>query len=85
MIAGTISGSDVATLCETLVRMLEDDNAGPVVCDVGAMCRADLAAVDGLARIQLAAGSRGRRIRLRAPSAELRELIALVGLGDVLP
>jgi anti-anti-sigma regulatory factor len=55
------------------------------VCDLSAVDRADLAAVDGLARLQLAAHRRGRRMRLRGSSREMRQLIALLGLGDVLP
>jgi anti-anti-sigma regulatory factor len=43
-----------------------------------------LAAVDLLARLQLGARRLGFEIRLRTAPAELRELISLVGLDDVL-
>ncbi|MGH3765336.1 MAG: hypothetical protein ACRDTX_09330 [Pseudonocardiaceae bacterium] len=43
----------------------------------------DLAVVDELARWQLAARRLGCSIRLRDASAELSELLDLVGLGDV--
>ena len=57
---------------------------GIVVCDVrGAM--ADAATVDALARLQLAAKRVGRRLRLRNASADLLELVAFMGLADVLP
>jgi anti-anti-sigma regulatory factor len=85
VIAGRLSGDAAAVLCERLVRLLEDGRAPSVVCDLSAVDRADLAAVDGLARLQLAAHRRGRRMRLRGSSREMRQLIALLGLGDVLP
>jgi anti-anti-sigma regulatory factor len=72
-------------LCERLVRLLDHRRAQSVVCDLRAVDRADLDAVDGLARLQLAAHRRGRRMRLRGSSREMRQLIALLGLGDVLP
>jgi hypothetical protein len=40
--------------------------------------------VDELAHLQLAAVRRGSSIRLRNATAELRELLALAGLSDVL-
>lgn len=45
--------------------------------------RADLALVDALIRLQLAARRLGCSIRLRNPGEELRELLDLVGLADV--
>lgn len=47
-------------------------------------CRSDdLATVDALARLALAARRRGWTVRLRRPGAELRELLALVGIGGL--
>jgi anti-anti-sigma regulatory factor len=43
----------------------------------------DLAVVDALARLQLAARRLGYSIGLRNPSPELRALLDLVGLADV--
>jgi ABC-type transporter Mla MlaB component len=40
--------------------------------------------VDALARLQLAAGRLGCTVRLRNASPGLRELVALMGLDDVL-
>jgi ABC-type transporter Mla MlaB component len=45
---------------------------------------ADAVAVDALARLQLAARRHGCELRLRNASPELRELIAFMGLRDVL-
>jgi hypothetical protein len=47
--------------------------------------RADLEEVDGLARLQLAARRVGCSIVLQDPDPELRELLLLSGLADVLP
>ena len=52
-------------------------------CDVRAL-RADVAAVDALARLQLAARQAGFELRLLHASAELRCLIRFTGLGEVL-
>lgn len=56
-----------------------------VVCDVSALTEPDLAAVEALARLRLAAGRGGHRVVLRGASARLRELLALTGLEGVLP
>jgi STAS domain len=54
------------------------------VCQVDGVA-ADLLVVDALARLQLVARRRGRRVRLSGASAELRELLSFMGLEDVLP
>ena len=45
--------------------------------------RADLAVVDSLARLQLAARRRGWSIRLQNPGQPLRQLLELTGLGGL--
>ena len=52
-------------------------------CDVRGL-RADVAAVDALARLQLAARQAGLELRLAHASAELRCLIVFTGLESVL-
>jgi hypothetical protein len=54
-----------------------------LVCDVHALAP-DAAAVDALARLQLAARRVGLEVRLRHASTELCCLIDFVGLGRVL-
>ena len=54
-----------------------------IVCDVRALAP-DAVAVDALARLQLAARRLGLELRLRHASSELQELLAFVGLRDVL-
>lgn len=55
----------------------------PIVCDVGDLA-ADAVAVDTLARLQVTARRLGLEIRLCHASSELRDLLAFVGLRDVL-
>lgn len=60
---------------------------GPIgVVDVdAAQLPAGLRTVDLLARLQVEARRRGLGMRLRDPAPALVELIALLGLADVLP
>ena len=54
-----------------------------IACDVGSVS-ADALAVDALARLQVTARRSGHEIRLRNATCELQELIAFVGLREVL-
>ncbi|WP_395295512.1 hypothetical protein ACF9IK_19790 [Kitasatospora hibisci] len=61
-----------------------------LACDLGALPAAgpdaaDLAVVDALARLRLAAARHGVRVVLRNASGPLRELLAFAGLAGVLP
>jgi hypothetical protein len=62
-----------------------DVRRSTIVHDVGAISLPDAGTIDALARLQLGALRHGFRLRLRGASAELLELIALVGLSDALP
>ena len=85
VLGGPLAPADVAGLCERAHALLERSGAALVVCDVGALGRADALAVDAVARLQLTARRLGRRIRLRRASPELQELLAFAGLSDVVP
>ncbi|MFK4225246.1 STAS domain-containing protein [Streptomyces sp. NPDC019890] len=86
-IAGRVSPVDVPRLCEELsARLLGADVAAgvrEVICDVGGITDANLAAVNAVACLQLTARRLGGRIRLRNTGPELRALLDLVGLGEV--
>ncbi|MDX6547439.1 MAG: hypothetical protein QOG33_989 [Gaiellales bacterium] len=84
VISGAIADGDVPALCSQVARLLDGPGALTLVCDVHGVEPADAAAVGGLARMQLAALRRGHRIRFDGAPSELRELIALIGLSDVL-
>jgi hypothetical protein len=59
--------------------------AAPTTIDLDASAFVpDVATVDALARLQLAARRAGRRLRLRKAPDELVELITFCGLGEVL-
>jgi anti-anti-sigma regulatory factor len=65
--------------------MLTDGGQGPVVFDIRSLEMPDAATVEALARLQLTALRAGRRICLRSASGELQDLLALVGLVELLP
>jgi len=83
-ITAPIARADLAGLCERVCTLLESSRADIAHCDVRDVA-ADAVTVDALARLQLAARRNGCRVVLRHSSIELRELVALMGLGDVLP
>ncbi|MFE9096202.1 STAS domain-containing protein [Streptomyces sp. NPDC007264] len=71
---------EVAALGADVRALLESTGAGVVVCDASALGPPGLAAVDALARLQLAAKRAGGCIRLRGPAPALRALLDVVGL-----
>ncbi|MFK0175779.1 STAS domain-containing protein [Streptomyces xanthochromogenes] len=75
-----VTFADVPLLCERL-RGLYGGGAREVVCDLAAVTRADLAAVEAVARLRLTARRAGRRVRMRNAGAGLVALLELVGLG----
>jgi len=85
VISGPITRAAIAGLCERVGVALEGSGADLVVCDVGALVDPDAAMVDALARLQLTARRLGCQVRLRDACGELRELLTLVGLGEVVP
>jgi ABC-type transporter Mla MlaB component len=84
VISGAIADGDVPALCSRAARLLDGLSEQTLVCDVHGVDRADAAALNGLARMQLTALRRGHRIQLHRPPGELRDLIALAGLSDAL-
>ncbi|MCX4818922.1 STAS domain-containing protein [Streptomyces sp. NBC_01142] len=82
-IAGRVTPGDVPRLCDELSARVPDAAAPEVICDVGALTHADLAAVNAVARLRLTARRLGCPIRLRNAGPELRALLDLVGLGEV--
>ena len=76
--------SDVVPACEEVCRRLEQTAADRLVCDVGGIEAADAMTLDLLARIQLRARRLGRIGLVSGAGPQLRELIALTGLDEVL-
>lgn len=80
---GAIAPADVPRLCARVHALVEGSHADLVVCDVAEVMEADCATVDALAGMQLTARRLGSELRLRGASDELHDLLALVGLCDV--
>ncbi len=85
VVDGSITGADAPGLCERVRVLLGESGAEVVVCDLGALVDPDVGTVDALARMQLTARRLRRQVRLRHASSELQELLALVGLAEVVP
>jgi len=83
-VSGPILRADLPGLCERVCALLQESGAEVAVCDVRGV-EPDAVTVDALARLQLGARRVGCRVRLRNASDELRELVAFMGLTDVLP
>ena len=82
-IRGPLARSDLPGLCDRVCALLESSHATVALCDVSGIA-VDAVAVDALARLQLAARRCACRVRLRGASKDLRELVAFMGLADVL-
>jgi hypothetical protein len=82
-VGGRIEPADVGGLVERARRAIMRSDAVVVTCDVGDIADPDAVTVDALARLQLVARRHGRSIRFRQVSRELKELLVLMGLGDV--
>jgi ABC-type transporter Mla MlaB component len=83
-IEGPITRADLAGLCERVCGLLDRSHAGIALCDVSGIYP-DAVTVDALARLQLAAKRHGCQVRLRHATNELLDLVAFMGLQDVLP
>jgi len=83
-IKGPIARGDLPGLCERVCGLLERGRPDVAYCDVVGV-EPDAVTVDALARLQLAAGRHRCQVRLRDASSELLELVAFMGLEDVLP
>jgi anti-anti-sigma regulatory factor len=68
----------------TVVIFVQPPRTAIVVVDVSALTEPDAVILDALVRLQLAAQRLGTSIRLQNPCPELVDLLALVGLSDVL-
>jgi ABC-type transporter Mla MlaB component len=83
-IRGPITRADLPGLCERVCALLTQGSGDVVLCDVYGV-DPDAVTVDALARLQLGAQRRGCQVRLCHASDDLLELVAFMGLTDVLP
>jgi ABC-type transporter Mla MlaB component len=83
-IRGPIARADLPGLCKRVCALLTESGPDVALCEVTGVVP-DAVTVDALARLQLAAGRKGCQVRLLHASDELLELVAFMGLRDVLP
>jgi ABC-type transporter Mla MlaB component len=81
---GPIARSDLPGLCDRVCALLARTAPRLALCDVHSV-PPDAVTVEALARLQLAAKRYGCVVRLRGASPALLELVAFMGLSDVLP
>ncbi|WP_338699823.1 STAS domain-containing protein [Streptomyces sp. Q6] len=84
VVAGPIRPGDAPQLCDRVRAARTGAPDADIVCDVSGVTSTDLATIDALARMQLAARRAGGRIRLRDPSPKLALLLRLAGLDELL-
>ena len=81
---GPITRADLPGLCDRVCALLTQNGPEVAFCDVETVAP-DAVTCEALARLQLAAKRLGCQVRLCNASPELRELVAFMGLEDVLP
>ena len=81
-VRGPIARRDLPGLCDRVCALLQKSGAAVAACDVSGV-EPDAVTVDALARLQLAARAYGCQVQLRNASPELLDLVAFMGLEDV--
>jgi hypothetical protein len=82
---GPAARGDVEDVCRRFGELIERHSAPLFVCEVGSLTRADMTAVDVLARMQLLALRSGSQLRLWRAPTDLVSLLDLVGLSRRVP
>ena len=83
-IGAPLQRADLPGLYTRVCALLADHEGESLECEVRE-ARPDAVTVDALARLALAASRHGCAVRLCGASPELRDLVAFVGLAEVLP
>jgi ABC-type transporter Mla MlaB component len=84
IIRGPITRADLGGLSNRVCQLFARLPGTTVLCDVAGV-PADAVSVEALARLQLVARQNGCVVRLRSARRELLDLVAFLGLEDVLP
>jgi anti-anti-sigma regulatory factor len=82
-VEGYLDATTIAALRERL-QSLVHSGADLVICDVGMLDTCDLVAIDALAHLTLIGQRLGCEVQVTRASDQLAELIAFVGLKEVL-
>ena len=83
-IRGPLERPDLPGVYARACAVLAENQGAAMDCDVAGIA-ADAVAVEALARLQLGALRHGCGVRLVNASRELADLVAFMGLADVLP
>jgi hypothetical protein len=83
-VRGPITRADLPGLCARICTLFDRTRPRLAHCDASGV-PVDAVTVDALARLQLAACRYGCKVRLLNASDELLQLLAFMGLDDVLP
>ena len=82
-VEGPIGRDDLPGLCARICSLLTAHEPEVAICEVAGI-EPDAVTVEALSRLQLGAARFGCKIYLRNASPELLELVAFMGLADVL-
>jgi len=82
-LGGAVGRGEIPAICACLREALERTPREIVLCDLAALVRADVAVVEALVRLQFIARQSGGALRVRHAPAALSELLALLGLSEV--
>jgi ABC-type transporter Mla MlaB component len=77
---GLLAAHAVPQLCEQLVVLVDCAGVGRLTVDLGQLEQPDLATIDALARLALAAKRRSAQVTVRTTNGALEELLGLSGL-----
>src|SRR5438874_9476653 len=83
-IRGPLGRSDLPGLCARLQTALTESDAAVALCDMDASVEPDLVTIDALARLKLGARRIGCGFRLHGIPSQVHELLAFVGLDEVI-
>lgn len=78
---GLLAAHAVPRLCEQMVILVDCAGVTRLEVDLGQLDQPDLATVDALARLALAAQRRDARVSVRTRNGALEQLLLLAGLG----
>ena len=84
VLQGRVSRAEMRWHCERVRFLLEERGAGPVVFDVSGVDHPDAGILDCLARMLLTAKRSGGSMAVRDACPELRDLLDLAGLSELL-
>jgi anti-anti-sigma regulatory factor len=83
-IDGMLAAQAVPRLCEQLVILVDCAGVGRLTVDLGQLDDPDLATIDALARLALAARRHSAAVTVRTTNGALERLLDLAGLAGLL-